>query len=61
MKPVCKLIGENGNIFNLIGIARRALKEADEPEKANEMTERVMQAGSYDEAVRVIIEYVEAE
>lgn len=61
MKPVCTLIGENGNIFNLIGIARRALKEADEPEKANEMTERVMQAGSYDEAVRVIIEYVEAE
>ena len=61
MKPVCKLIGENGNIFNLIGIARRALKEAGEPEKANEMTERVMQAGSYDEALRVIMEYVEVE
>ena len=26
MKPECKLIGENGNVFNLIGIVRRTLK-----------------------------------
>ena len=26
MKPECKLIGENGNVFNLIGIVRTTLK-----------------------------------
>ena len=26
MKPVCKLIGQNGNVFNLIGITRKTLK-----------------------------------
>lgn len=29
MKPKCKLVGENGNIFNLMGIAARTLKELD--------------------------------
>jgi hypothetical protein len=61
MKPVCKLIGDDGNIFNLTGIVRRTLTDAGEPEKAVEMTERVMHSKSYDEALRVIMEYVEVE
>ena len=61
MKPVCKLVGEDGNIFNLIGIAARALKTAGEPEKAEEMKQRVLKSGSYDEALRVIMEFVEVE
>jgi hypothetical protein len=61
MKPICRLIGENGNIFNLIGLAARALKEAEQHEKATEMTGRVMKASSYDEAIRIIMEYVEVE
>jgi hypothetical protein len=61
MKPVCKLVGEDGNIFNLIGIASRALKTAGEPERAEEMKRRVLQSGSYDEALRVIVEFVEVE
>lgn len=61
MKPVCKLIGEDENIFNLIGIARRTLRDADEHEKADEMTELVMRSKSYDEAVSVIMEYVDVE
>ena len=34
MKPKCKLVGENGNIFNLMGIAARTLKRAGLREEA---------------------------
>lgn len=60
-KPVAKLIGEDGNIFNLIGIASRSLKAAGQKDKATEMSQRVMSSGSYDEALSIIMEYVEVE
>jgi hypothetical protein len=40
-KPVAKLIGENGNIFNLLGIANRALKNAGQYEQASKMFEEI--------------------
>ena len=59
-KPECKLIGENGNIFNLMGIAVRTLKQAGYQDKANEMNDRIIEeAGSYDAALAIIQEYVE--
>ena len=58
-KPVCKLIGEDGNIFNLLAIARRALLEDDLIPEANEMRDRVMASKSYNEALAIISEYVE--
>ncbi len=59
-KPKCKLVGENGNIFNLMGIASRALKSAGQPEKAKEMCNKITsQAKSYEEALVIISEYVE--
>ncbi len=61
MKPACKLIGENGNIFNLLGLARMALRDADQNDKIPEITERVQRSKSYDEALRIIMEYVEVE
>lgn len=62
-KPTCKLIGENGNIFNLMGIASRALKENGLPDQVEEMRKRIMggEAGNYDEALLIIMEYVEIE
>ena len=36
-KPRCKLIGEDGNIFNLLGLASRTLKEAGLEDGADEM------------------------
>ena len=62
-KPECKLIGQNGNIFNLIVIVSRTLKENGSPDQAEEMKKRIMggEAGSYDEALRIIMEYVEIE
>jgi len=62
MKPKCRLIGENGNIFNLMGIVSRTLKEAGEPEKADEMIQRITkEAKSYDEALAMLMEYVDVE
>lgn len=58
-KPKCKLIGEDGNIFNLIGIAARSLRRAGLADKATEMSQKVMQSQSYTEALSIIMEYVE--
>lgn len=59
-RPKAKMIGEDGNIFNLMGIASRTLKSAGYEEKANEMFERItFNAKSYDEALNIISEYVD--
>lgn len=60
-KPRCKLVSENGNIFNLMGIASRTLKKAGLNEEAKEMTERIFKSESYDKALQIIMEYVDAE
>ncbi len=57
-KPDCPLIGEDGNIFNLVGIAARTLKRNGLPEQASEMTDKVFGSGSYEEALGIIGEYV---
>lgn len=62
MKPKCKVIGEDGNIFNLMGIVSKILKEAGEHEKADEMVKRITtQAESYDEALAMLMDYVDVE
>lgn len=57
-KPDCKLIGEDGNIYNLMGLAARTLRKNGLTEQATEMTERITACGSYDEALCIIGEYV---
>ena len=57
-KPDCALIGQDGNIFNLIGIAARTLRANGMTKEANEMRGRISQSGSYDEALGIIGEYV---
>lgn len=58
-KPKCPLIGQNGNIFNLIGIASKTLKRNGMYDEAKEMCSRITSSGSYDEALSIIDEYVE--
>ena len=58
VKPDCKLIGENGNIFNLMGLASRTLKQNGLREQASEMCDRVTHSNSYYEALNIIGEYV---
>ena len=58
-KPDCPLIGQDGNVFNLIGIASQTLRRAGMPEQAKEMSSRIQtEAHSYDEALGIIMEYV---
>lgn len=54
-----KLIGENGNIFNLIGITMREMSKYGLKQEAQEMKERVFSCGSYNEALNIIMEYVD--
>ena len=60
-KPTVQLSGEDGNIFSIVGRCRRALKRAKQSDLADEMSQRVRAAGSYDEALQVVMEYVDAE
>jgi hypothetical protein len=57
-KPDCALIGQDGNVFNLVGIAARTLREHGLKEQAKEMTDRVFASSSYGEALCIIGEYV---
>lgn len=61
MKPKCTLTGQDGNIFNLIGVASKVLKNNNLPDKATEMTNRVFKTKSYEEALATIAEYVEVD
>jgi hypothetical protein len=56
-KPKAKVVGQNGNVFNLIGICQRALKDANQGDKSIEMRERVFAAKSYDEALVIMSDY----
>ena len=58
-KPEAPLIGADGNVFNLIGIAARTLRQHGFHDGAKEMSERAMASGSYDQALGVILEYVD--
>lgn len=57
-KPDCPLIGQDGNIFNLIGIATRTLRQCDMMDQSIEMARRINACGSYEEALSIIGEYV---
>ncbi len=57
-KPDCPLIGADGNIFNLIGIASKTLKKHGQNSQATAMRKRVLSSNSYDEALCIIGEYV---
>jgi len=60
-KPKVQLVGQNGNVFNLLGICTKALKRADQDEEAGKLQSRVLSSGSYDEALAIMLEYVDAE
>ena len=59
VKPDCELIGQDGNIFNLMGIASRTLKRNGMSDEAKEMVERITNGSvNYYEALNIIGEYV---
>ncbi len=58
-RPKCPIIGSDGNIFNIMGIASKTLNRNDMAEESREMCSRVTSSGSYEEALGIIMEYVE--
>lgn len=58
IKPDCALVGQDGNIFHIVGIAARTLKRNGLSAEASEMTAKVFSSGSYEEALGIIGEYV---
>ncbi|MDR3278595.1 MAG: hypothetical protein LBT12_07455, partial [Oscillospiraceae bacterium] len=58
-KPLCPLIGADGNVFGLLGLVSRTLKENGMKAEAAEMSERVISSGGYDKALAIMMEYVE--
>jgi len=63
-KPTLKLIGENGNIFNLLGLARRRFRElkqetGDETwqHQWEELYDEVTSSDSYEDALITISKY----
>ena len=59
MKPTCKLSDTDGNVFALAGKVSQALKRAGQPELAKEFQEKLFKTGSYDEALQLMMKYVE--
>ena len=57
-KPDCELIGQDGNIFSLMGIASRTLRDNGMSEQATEMCTRIRASESYNSALCIIGEYV---
>ena len=57
-KPNCPLVGQDGNIFNLMAIASRTLREHDMADQATEMCKRIRNSGNYYAALGIIGEYV---
>ena len=60
-KPKMQFIGEDGNIFAILGRASGLLKDAGMKAQSDEMFERVTACGDYDKALHIISEYVDTE
>lgn len=58
-KPKARVLGEDGNVFNLISICSSALKKANQSEKIKGMCDKVFDAKSYEESLRILSEYCE--
>ena len=57
----CRLVGENGNVFNLISLVSKCLRSNGFPELEKEFKDYCMNAKSYDEVLMIIQTYVEVE
>lgn len=60
-KPKMQLVGQDGNIFSILGRASKILRRAGQFEQASEMCQRVYNSHSYEDALSIISEYVETE
>ena len=63
MKPECELIGKNGNVFNLIALVRKTLRDNELSDKLEQFDadyeELKKTGGNYDDVLVLIMKYVE--
>lgn len=60
-KPVCKLVGTDGNVFSIIGNVVKTLKKHNMIAESKEFQQRAFGAESYDEVLALVHEYVDVE
>jgi hypothetical protein len=58
-KSTCKLTGTDGNVFAIIGKVSVCLKKVKLADQAKEFTEKSFAAESYDEVLRLAMDYVD--
>lgn len=58
-KPVAPILGTRGDIFNMMCITNRTLRQAGQIEEAVEMWQRVLDSGDSFKALKIMGEYVE--
>lgn len=58
-KVSAPIIGADGNVFNLISICVKHLKENGFRDEAEEMKKRINSSKSYNEALSIICEYID--
>lgn len=58
-KPKVKLIGTDGNVFALAGKVKAALIKNHRPDLAKEFMEKLVKQESYNDALTLMMEYVD--
>ena len=58
-KPECRLIGEDGNVFFIIGRVVKTLRRAGLNEQADEFNKKYPDCESYDEVLQLAMDYVD--
>jgi len=60
-RPIVKLLGADGNAFNVIGLCHRAAKKAKWPQEHWKKVQDEMLSGDYNHLLRVAMEHFNVE
>ena len=58
-KPRCKLSGKDGNVFFIMGLVAKTLKQAKQKELAEEFLAKAQKCRNYDEVIALTFDYVD--
>jgi hypothetical protein len=58
-RPVVQLTGQDGNIYSIVARAGRALRRAGFSELEKEIRAKLRECKSYDDAIQMVMDYVE--
>ena len=56
-KPKLRLVGQDGNAFNVLGLARRAAKRAEWPQEKIDAFMKEATSGDYDNLLTTCMKY----